>query len=288
MQSVRGNPVLDREGAEPAAAKATAGSRNERDERSAKHRQLARDVGVKVLVGVVLLGLWQFVASVFAADFVARPSRTIPKIPEVLGDGAFWSATEATLGAFAVGMAIALVAGTLLGLMVGLIKPMDHASKFYVNGFYAMPIIAIVPLVTLWFGYSSESRLIIIVFAAIIPIIYNVAEGARTIPREYIDVSRAYRAKWWTVWFGIALPSSLPYVLAAVNLAAGRALVGAIVAEYLTAVDGLGFYILINSRSFQQDAAMVAVLALALTGTLLFLLTRVVERQFFPWYRRGQ
>ena len=256
-------------------------------ERSLRRRQSRHDIVTKVLVGAILLGLWQVVVELFAADFVARPSRVIPQIPTVLSDQSFWRAAEATIGAFALGMVIALIAGTFLGLLIGLIRPVDHATRFYLNGSYAMPIIAIVPLVTLWFGYSSQSRLIIIVFAAIVPIVYNVAEGARSIPREYIDTSQAYRAKWWTVWFGTALPSSLPYVLAAINLAAGRALVGAIVAEYLTAVEGLGFYILTKSRSFEQDAAIVAVLVLAGTGTLLFVLTRVVERRVFPWYRRG-
>lgn len=287
MQRVRGDLIRDPGDLEPDVTKRSTPDSSEPDGRSHKHRQSRRDMVTKVLVGVVLLGLWQVVVEVFAADFVARPSRVIPQIPTVLSDASFWRAAEATLGAFALGMVIALIAGTVLGLMIGLIRPADHATRLYVSGLYAMPIIAIVPLVTLWFGYSSQSRLIIIVFAAIVPIVYNVAEGARSIPREYIDVSQAYRAKWWTVWFGIALPSSLPYVLAAVNLAAGRALVGAIVAEYLTAVEGLGFYILAKSRSFEQDAAMVAVLVLALTGTLLFVLTRVVERRAFPWYRRG-
>ena len=283
MQSAHGGLVRD-----PGVAKHALPSRNESDEQSLKRRQSRRDLVTKALVGLILLSLWQIVVEAFGADFVARPSRVIPRIPTVLSDETFWRAAEATLGAFAVGMVIALVAGTFLGLMIGLIRPADHAARLYLSGSYAMPIIAIVPLVTLWFGYSSLSRLIIIVFAAIVPIVYNVADGARSVPREYIDTTQAYRAKWWTVWFGTALPSSLPYVVAAVNLAAGRALVGAIVAEYLTAVDGLGFYILTKSRSFEQDAAMVAVLVLAVTGILVFALTRVVERRVFPWYRRGQ
>ena len=116
-----------------------------------------------------------------------------------------------------------------------------------------MPLVALVPLLTVWFGYTPLTRLVVVVIEAVLPIIFSVAEGARSLPAQFTDVARAYRAPWWRVWTGIVLPASLPYLLGGIDLAIGRALVGAVVAEFIASLNGLGYYILFNVRSFQED-----------------------------------
>ena len=133
----------------------------------------------------------------------------------------------------------------------------------YVNGFFAMPMIVILPLVTLWFGYTGEARLATIVFAALFSIIVNVADGARSMPPEYVEVARAFRGSGWSRLFEVILPASMPYLLAGLRLAAGRALIGAVVAEFFVASPGLGYFILFHTRTFRHDEAFVAVAILA-------------------------
>ena len=94
--------------------------------------------------------------------------------------------------------------------------------------FYTMPMVAALPLLTIWFGYESNARLATIVFAAFFSIAMSARDGARAVPPEYIEVCSAYRAKPYHIWFDVTIFSSLPYLVAGFRLAAGREFVGAV------------------------------------------------------------
>jgi NitT/TauT family transport system permease protein len=242
----------------------------------------------RLLTGIVLLLVWEFVVRTLAPAYVAKPSTVVMAIPRVVTDPAFLKATGATLTAVAEGLAIALIFGTTIGLLIGRSTAFDRAIRHYVNGFYAMPMIIVLPLFSLWFGYSSATRIATIIFAAIFSIIVNVADGARSVPREYMEVARSFRSDRLSMLIGIVLPSSMPYLLAGFRLAAGRALIGAVVAEFFISIGGLGYYILYNSRSYHHNEAFVGVLLLAAFGVGFELLVNWSTRRFMPWYRRDE
>ena len=185
-------------------------------------------------------------------------------------------------------MAIALIAGTAIGLGIGRSAIADRLLRHYVNGFYAVPMVVAVPLFALWFGYSGAARLATIVFAAVFSIIVNVADGARSVPREYLEVARSFRAPRLPVLIEIVLPAATPYFLAGLRLAAGRALIGAVVAEFITSIGGVGYFILYQSRIFHHDAAFVGVLLLAGFGVGFDVAVNWSTRRFLPWYRRDE
>lgn len=240
----------------------------------------------RFIVGAAILLFWEFVVRAMAPAYVAKPSTVIMAVPGVLADPAFQAATGNTLAAVASGLAIALVAGTIIGLSMGRSPAVESGIRHYVNGFYAMPMIVVLPLFSLWFGYSASTRIATIIFAAIFSIIINVADGARSVPREYLEVARSFRANRLSVLIGIVLPASTPYLLAGFRLAAGRALIGAVVAEFFLSIGGLGYYILYNSRSYRHAQAFVGVLLLAAFGVGFELLVMWVTKRFMPWYRR--
>lgn len=242
----------------------------------------------RLLTGILLLLVWEIVVRTLAPAYVAKPSTVVMAIPRVITDPAFLKATGATLTAVAEGLAIALVFGTIIGLLIGRSMAFDRAIRHYVNGFYAMPMIIVLPLFSLWFGYSGATRIATIIFAAIFSIIVNVADGARSVPREYIEVARSFRSNRLSMLVGIVLPSSMPYLLAGFRLAAGRALIGAVVAEFFISIGGLGYYILYNSRSYHHNEAFVGVLLLAAFGVSFELLVNWSTRRFMPWYRRDE
>lgn len=238
--------------------------------------------------GLIIVILWQFVVGSFAADYVARPLNVIKAIPNVVADGTFWFDTQSTIVAVIEGLILSIVIGTILGLVVGRLPDVHRVLGMYVNGFYALPIVALVPLLTVWFGYTEKARFVVIVIEAVLPIIYNVAEGARAIPKVYMDVTGVYRAPWWRQWFGVVLPASLPYVLAGVDIAVGRALIGAVVAEFIASVPGLGYYILFNVNSFHENEAFCALLLLSGAAVLFtFIVNKTVARTM-PWYRTSE
>ena len=240
----------------------------------------------KLTAGVIILLIWQLGVAAFAPPFVAKPIDVARVFPDVLADTFFQQAVVNTLTAVFQGLAIALVAGTIVGIAMGRMKVCDRLLNFYVNGLYTMPMIALLPLLTIWFGYGSDARMATIVFAAFFSIVINARDGARSVPPEYLEVCKAYRAPARFVWFDITLFSSLPYLIAGFRLAAGRALVGAVIAEFFVSLPGVGMYVLTNARSFKHNEAVVGVFALVAFGLLFELTMNWITRRYFPWYRR--
>jgi ABC-type nitrate/sulfonate/bicarbonate transport system permease component len=256
---------------------------------SAGLRHLASStLAVKLVAGLVLLAVWELGVRAWAPAYVARPSGVAAVLPSVVASGAFLSAAAATLGSVLEGLAIALVVGIAVGIAMGRSFIVDRLIRYYVFGLFAMPMVAILPLITLWFGYSDAARLATTVFAAFFSIVLNAADGARVVPLEYLEVGQSFRAARWRVLIDIVLPASMPYLLAGIRLAAARALIGAVVAEFFISVNGLGFFILFNSRSFRHDQAIVAVMVLAGCGVGFEALVNLATRHYFPWYRRDE
>jgi NitT/TauT family transport system permease protein len=270
-------PVADGRDSRPEPAEAAAGR--------APRSWWRHPAVVRTVAGLLILAVWQVVVEATAKSYVTRPTGVIKVIPSVLTEHLFLSDIGTTLTAVIEGLAMATVIGTVVGLFIGRLPDVRRILGMYVNGVYAMPVIAVVPLLTVWFGYTPTARLVVIVLEASLPVIYNVAEGARTVPRTYLEVTRIHRAPWWRVWFGVVLPASLPYVLAGIDLAIGRALIGAVVAEFIASINGLGYYVLFNVNSFHEDRAIVALIVLALFAIVLRALVNLVIRRALVWYR---
>lgn len=246
------------------------------------------DLVPRLICGIVILALWEGVVRMFAPAYVAKPTTVAMAIPKVIVDPQFLSATGYTLVAVAEGLAIALVVGIVIGLLMGRSPAIERVIRHYVNGFYALPMIVVLPLFSLWFGYTSGARLATIVFAAVFSIIMNVADGARAVPKEYLEVAASFRSTRARMLAEIVLPAATPYLLAGFRLAAGRALIGAVVAEFFLSVGGLGYFILFNSRTYHHNEAFVGVLLLAAFGVGFELLVVWATRRFMPWYRRDE
>jgi ABC-type nitrate/sulfonate/bicarbonate transport system permease component len=242
----------------------------------------------RFITGCAILLAWEIVVRMAAPRYVAKPTTVVMAIPHVIIDPAFLTATRDTLSAVAEGLAIALVMGTVIGLLMGRSPAVERGIRHYVNGFYAMPMIVVLPLFSLWFGYSGATRIATIIFAAIFSIIINVADGARSVPREFLEVARSFRSSRLRMLGEIVLPASMPYLLAGFRLAAGRALIGAVVAEFFLSIGGLGYFILYNSRSYRHNEAFVGVLLLAAFGVGFELVVIWCTRRFMPWYRRDE
>jgi NitT/TauT family transport system permease protein len=242
----------------------------------------------RLITGLAIAAVWEFVVRGFAPAYVAKPTTVLLAIPRVIVDPEFLTATGQTLAAVAEGLAIALVAGTVIGLLMGRSLLLERIIRHYVNGFYAMPMIIVLPLFSLWFGYSGSARIATIIFAAIFSIIMNVADGARSVPREFLEVAQSFRSTRLRSLVEVVLPAATPYLLAGFRLAAGRALIGAVVAEFFLSVGGLGYYILYNSRTYHHNEAFVGVLLLAGFGVGFEVLVQWATRHFMPWYRRDE
>lgn len=249
-------------------------------------RLIASPLALKAAAGIVLLGSWEVVVRAFAPAYVAKPTGIVRVFLAVVSNEQFLAAAGATLWAVIKGLVIAIMLGMAVGLAMGRVTVIERGLRYYVNSLFATPMIAILPLVTLWFGYNADARLAVVVFAAFFSIAVNTCDGARSVPLEYLEVARSFRARPLSTLLDIVLPSSLPYLIAGMRLAAGRALVASVVAEFFISIPGLGYYILFNSRTFKHNEAFVAVIALVIVGISFEAVLNWVTRRYLPWARR--
>jgi NitT/TauT family transport system permease protein len=248
---------------------------------------LSSPLVLKAIAGIFLLALWEFVVRTLAPGYVARPSGIVKVFFAVINDAQFLAAAGATLSAVVEGLSISLVAGIAIGFVMGRVKIVEYGLRYYVNSLFATPMVAILPLVSLWFGYNADARLAVIVFASFFSITISACDGARSVPPEYLEVAHSFGARPLSTFLDIVLPSSLPYLLAGARLAAGRALIGAVVAEFFVSIPGLGYYILYNSRTFKHNEAFVAVIVLVAAGVGFEALVKWLTQRYMPWSRRG-
>jgi NitT/TauT family transport system permease protein len=178
---------------------------------------------------------------------------------------------------------IASVIGIVLGLLIGRYKTVDAATDWLVNALYATPLVAVIPLVVLWFGLGNTAKTFIVTILALFPILINTTAGVRNVPKQLIEVADAFAANEPQIFTKIILPSALPYMMTGLRLGVGRAIIGMVVAEFFTAITGLRALIVKYGNQYDTASMFVPILVLMLLGTGLSLALRRAEEWIAPW-----
>jgi ABC-type nitrate/sulfonate/bicarbonate transport system permease component len=197
----------------------------------------------------------------------------------------FWTDVLASLGAIVEGVAIGSAAGVLVGVAMGRVREIDWFLSVYIRALYALPLIALVPIVILWVGYQPAARLIIVAISTFLPVAVTTADGTRAISKEYLDVGKMFGARMHQVWLGIALPSALPHIVAGIDLGIARGITNAIAVEVLASVSGMGMSVFTKSAELNENASLVYVLALAIFAVGVRSLMTRARGAIAPWYR---
>ena len=239
-----------------------------------------------VVAGVILLAIWEIYVRTQLPDFVATPIGIVMAIPATVASPSFWSDAMVSLGSIVQGVAIGTVAGILIGVAMGRVRELDWFLSTYIRALYALPLIALVPIVILWVGYQPAARLIIVAISAFLPVAVTTADGTRAIPREYLDVGQMFGAKAHHVWFGIALPTALPHIVTGIELGFARGITNAIAVEVLASVRGMGMSVFEKSGQLNENASLVYVLALAIFAVGIRTLMIRSRQRLAPWYSK--
>ena len=148
----------------------------------------------------------------------------------------------------------------------------------------AIPIIAIMPLLTIWFGFGIVPKIVICAIISFFPIVTNTTRGLRSADYRVIEFMRSINATPVQVFLKVQLPSALPFIFAGFKIAASLALVGAVVAEFYSSDRGLGYLIITSATELRTDLLFVAITILAVLGVISFAVFGRLER----WVTRGQ
>lgn len=242
--------------------------------------RLAAPVGVIV----ILLGLWQRYTVTFAVNPLILPGPF--HIAEVTVRN--WSnlqpALVATLTETAIGFGWALLFGVV---SAGLLDLLPLARR----GFYpllvvsqSIPLIALAPLLQLWFGTGLTAKVIVIVLSCFFPITVAGLDGLRATDPELLRLYRSFGASQWRIFLSVRLPNALPAFYSGVRIAVSYSIIAAIFSEYIGADEGLGVYIRNSQHAFRVDLVIGAIGVTALASIGLFLFVMGIERLTIPWF----
>ncbi len=232
---------------------------------------------------VVILLLWEALGRHINPIFGAPPSAIFVAIIELVRNGKLAAALLQSLQPFIVGYGVAIVIGVPLGLVIGRFWMAEAALGILVTGGYAMPLVALVPLLVLWFGLGFEVKAAIIFLMSIFPICINTWLGVKSVPKTLIDVGKSFVASDAVILRRIVLPATLPYIMAGIRLAVGRAVVGMVIAEFFTQISGLGGIIINAANNFDTATMFVPIILLMVLAVGLNWLIGRFERLVAPW-----
>lgn len=229
------------------------------------------------------LAVWQW--SVTAYD--VRP-QVLPSPLRVAEQGwAFreqiWANTVPTLQVTAVGFTVSLLVGWALAVAVDFSPWLRRALTPLLVASQTLPIIAIAPLMIIWFGFGLLPKILVIALATFFPMAIGLIEGFAAADREAGALLRSMGASRRQEFRYVRLPSALPRFFTALRIGVTYAVVGAVFAEYVGATSGLGIYMSTQKNSFRTDLVLAAVLVTAVLSLALYLLTYAAERVVAPW-----
>lgn len=236
---------------------------------------------------VVFLILWEVAGRVANPILFAPPSRVAQAFVELTESGRLPQALLVSLQSLAAGFALSLVTGLAIGVMLGLHPTLARAVEPYIDAIYATPRVVMIPLVILWFGVGFWGRLFIIWIGGVIPIILNTAIGVRNARQDLVEVARSFQVNERQLVRHVILPGAVPYVIGGLRIAAGRLLLGVVIAEIFLDLTGVGGLIQIESAYFRIDNMLVGVLVFAILGVLMMWAFDLLERYFSGWKSAG-
>jgi NitT/TauT family transport system permease protein len=181
------------------------------------------------------------------------------------------------------GFILSVVTGVIFGVLMGRYAVIEWATDIYVSALYSMPMVAMVPLIVLWFGFRVPAKVVIVFLFMVFPILINTFQGVKNVDRNLLEVARSFCSTERQLWRHLIIPSAIPFIVVGVRLAIGRGLVGMIIAEFYTSITGLGYMIVRYANAFETDKLFVPIVVVMVLGVGLMWLAQWVERRLAPW-----
>lgn len=238
-----------------------------------------------LLVLAVLIGIWE------AAVRIAQTPRWMLPPPSAIAD-TMWTDhalllhhTRVTLTEVALGFALALAAGLAAGVAIDTSRIVERAIYPLIIASQTIPMVALAPLMLIWFGYGLLPKVLITALVCFFPIAVNTVDGLRAADGEMLSLLRSLGAGRWTRFRLAKLPAALPSIFSGARIAIAFSVIGAVFGELVGASAGLGYLMQRAAAQFLTARVFAAIVILALMGIGLFALVAVIERLALPWRR---
>jgi ABC-type nitrate/sulfonate/bicarbonate transport system permease component len=267
----------------PAAASPARGRRSRRRPISPARRWTLRIASV-----AAILIAWQAYGSSINPVLLSDPSAVAVAFADMVRDGTLGHALASSLQVLAIGYLSGGITGVVIGLAAGRSYTVAALIDIPVSALYAVPAVALVPVIVLWFGFAVTAKAVVVFLFVVFPVLINTTRGVREVDPELEEVAASFCSSERRMWLDLILPSALPFIVTGLRLAIGRALIGVIVAEYYTALSGLGDLISTSASDFQTARMFVPIVVIAVLGVVFTALLELAERKLARWRDTSQ
>jgi NitT/TauT family transport system permease protein len=252
-----------------------------------QHRRAALRRGslvwsLRLAVAAALLVSWQLIGQINPL-FTSYPTAVAAAAWDEITSGKLVTAIGQSFEILSLGLVIGVVVGVVAGLIIGRYALVASSVEWIVSALNATPLLAIIPLIIVWFGLGLQSKVVTVFVLTVFSMLLNTAAGVHEVEQNVLDVSRAFMATEWQVFRKIILPSAVPFIMTGLRISIGRALIGTVAAEFFTGISGLGGQIQTYGAAYETDYMLVPVLTLMLLGVLLTGVARWLETTVAPW-----
>src|SRR3954447_16682977 len=232
---------------------------------------------------VVLLGAWEIFGRDVNPVFGSYPSAIAEAAWQLARTGKLWTALLDSLRPFFLGYGLGVVICVPGGLITGRFCTVEAAIGIYITAGYAMPLVALVPLLVLWLALGFAVKVAVVFLMSVFPICINTWLGVTAVPKTLIEVGKSFVAPNAVILRRIILPATLPYIMAGMRLAVGRAVGAMVIAELFPSLSALGAIIITSANNFDTATMFVPILVLMIMAIGLNYLIGAVERRVAPW-----
>lgn len=261
---------------------------------AARHRlrgwRLPLRVWMPALTVAGVLVLWQVVVMLewLPAFLLPSPAEVLDKLMAVLQNGTLQHHTGVTLQEMTLGLAWGVAIGSILGYLIAHNHYLEAALSPLIVAFQATPVVAYAPLLIIWFGTGITSKVVTCAIIVFFPTLMNTIIGIRSVPHGWHAVFRSMRAtRWQRLWL-LELPAALPVFLGGLKTSATLALIGAVVGEFVSAREGLGFMVTLARNQFDTPLVFVGVFTMTALALSFYSAVSVMERVLLRWQRARQ
>jgi NitT/TauT family transport system permease protein len=243
----------------------------------------ARTIGLGVVILAVLCVLWEIFVRVFGIASFLLPPPSMVWQEMASRPGIYWSNSLVTLGGTVAGFLIAAVAGVALGIALVYSKTLRTLLYPIIVVLQTAPKIAVAPLLIVWLGYGLLPKLVMVVSVSFFPIVMSTVAGLSSVEKDLLDMVRMLRGGIVQQFVKIAFPQAMPFIFSGLKVAVTLAVIGEIVAEFVSGNTGLGNVIVVANSEMNVAMAFAALVLLCVMGLALFGLMELLERLLIPW-----
>jgi NitT/TauT family transport system permease protein len=235
--------------------------------------------GLSVLGGLVLWELYARTVDTFIPPF----SDVVSAWTRMIASGELIEAFAGSAQAFFIGFSLAIVVALAVGIVLGTNAEADHTAAPFLSALIALPSVAYIPLIMIWFGFGLAGRVAIVFEFSVLVMTMNVRAGVRGVDHDLLQMARAFSFGRWRTFRNVVVPGAMPGIMAGLRLGLGRAIKGTVTAEVLLVLVGVGGLVKSYGNTFRLDALLAVVATIVAIALILTSVLLRIDRRLNRW-----